>query len=158
MTFLFPEHVRPAPFVPGNIIINLIIDSIITGVVFIIIGIVPNVVFITTFGWDNNNNNNNHLWLGLLSKETVLLAGLATVCWNSVLPLNLNREPIRKKFCLAFGPFTGALSLQMVQVLLLATTETPPAIVIALVIVMLIAIVIVTLMLMLMVMVIVIVT
>ena len=155
MTFLLPEHMRPAPFVPGNIIINLIIDSIITGVVFIIIGIVPNVVFITTFGWDNNNN---HLWLGLLSKETVLLAGLATVCWNSVLPLNLNREPIRKKFCLAFGPFTGALSLQMVQVLLLATTETPPAIVIALVIVMLIAIVIVTLMLMLMVMVIVIVT
>ena len=154
MTFLLPEHMRPAPFVPGNIIINLIIDSIITGVVFIIIGIVSNVVFITTFGWDNNN----HLWLGLLSKETVLLAGLATVCWNSVLPLNLNREPIRKKFCLAFGPFTGALSLQMVQVLLLATTETPPAIVIALVIVMLIAIVIVTLMLMLMVMVIVIVT
>ena len=152
MTFLFPEHVRPAPFIPGNIIINLIIDSIITGVVFIIIGIVPNVVFITTFGWDNNNN---HLWLGLLSKETVLLAGLATVCWNSVLPLNLNREPIRKKFCLAFGPFTGALSLQMVQVL--ATTETPPAIVIALVIVMLIAIVIVTLMLMLMLMVMVIV-
>ena len=107
-------------------------------------------MFITTFDWDNNNNN-NHLWLGLLSKETVLLAGLATVCWNSVLPLNLNREPIRKKFCLAFGPFTGALSLQMVQVL--ATTETPPAIVIALVIVMLIAIVIVTLMLMLMLMV-----
>ena len=33
VTFLFPEHVRPAPFIPGNIIINLIIDSIITGVI-----------------------------------------------------------------------------------------------------------------------------
>ena len=28
VTFLFPEHVRPAPFVPGNIIINAIIDRL----------------------------------------------------------------------------------------------------------------------------------
>ena len=110
-------------------------------------------MFITTFDWDNNNNN--HLWLGLLSKETVLLAGLATVCWNSVLPLNLNREPIRKKFCLAFGPFTGALSLQMVEVLgastAATTKETPPAI--ALVIVNLMLMVMLMLMLIVMVMV-----
>lgn len=51
-----------------------------------------------------------YLVLGLLSKDIVLLALVlpATAFWNSVLPLYLNLDPIRKKFCLALGPFTGA--------------------------------------------------
>ena len=67
--------------------------------------------------WHHHQGFLSHLWLGLLSKDTVLLAGLATVCWNSVLPLNRNRDPIRKKFCLAFGPLTGALSLKIIKFL-----------------------------------------
>ena len=70
MTFLLPEHMRPAPFVPGNIMINNIFTiigtisiiiyliviiiyllCIIMNLILIIIGIVLNIIFIITFGW-----------------------------------------------------------------------------------------------------------
>ena len=50
-------------------------------------------------------------WEGLLSNWTTLRdLDDVTVFWNSVRPLYLNLEPIRKKFWRAEGPLTGALN------------------------------------------------
>ena len=116
MTFLLPEHVRPAPFVPGNIVISVVIS-----VVFIIIGIFLNVVFIITFGWvfSQRRQSSWQVW--------PLCAGTQSFRWIWI------SNPSGKSFVLRLDPSQGPSACKCFRsgnITSKATTETPPDIVI----------------------------